>query len=250
MRIRQVAFVAEKLEAAADDLCSTLDVEVGFRDPGVSEFGLENVVIPVGSTFLEVVSPTKMGTSAGRLLDKRSGDGGYMVILQSDDLEADRKRLLDLSVRIVWEIAFDDIATLHLHPRDVGGAILSLDVAHPRDSWRWAGPDWQSHVRTDTTEAITGVEIQSDDPAALANRWADIVEHPVVDAGHGEWEIPLDEGTLRFVPPRDERGEGVCGLELRVSAKERILASARERGLPVVDGSFVACGVRIKFFDG
>jgi len=218
---------------------------VGFRDPGVAEFGLENVVIPVGDTFLEVVSPTKPATSAGRLLEKRRGDGGYMVILQSEDLAADRKRMQDLSVRIVWEIAFDDIATLHLHPRDVGGAILSLDVARPPDSWRWAGPDWRSHRRTDTTLGIAGVEIQSGDPVALAGRWAEIVEHPVVRAGDGICEIPLDEGRLRFVGLRDDRGDGVSGLDLKVRDSARILASARARGLAVEDRAFHMCGVRV-----
>ena len=46
-----------------------LDLEVGFRDPGVELFGLRNAVIPVGDTFLEVVSPIKEGTTAGRLLE-------------------------------------------------------------------------------------------------------------------------------------------------------------------------------------
>lgn len=168
------------------------------------------------------------------------------VALVAEDLDADRKRLSDLSVCIVWELALEDIETLHLHPRDVGGAILSLDVADRPSSWRWAGPDWQAHRKTDTTEWITGVEIQSDDPAALAGRWGEIVEAPFLENAAGEFEIPLDAGCLRFVSLRDERGEGVSGLEVKVSARERVLATARKRGLAVEGDSFVACGTRIK----
>src|SRR5205814_906057 len=83
---------------------------------------LHNAVMPVGQTFLEVVSPVREGTTAGRLLDRRGGDGGYMVILQTADLRADRTRLAALGVRIVWQVELDDIATVHLHPRDLGGA--------------------------------------------------------------------------------------------------------------------------------
>ena len=83
MRIRQIALVARELEPTVSAICDVLDLEVGFRDPGVKLFGLSNAVIPVGDTFLEVVSPTKKDTTAGRLLDRRGGDGGYMVILQS-----------------------------------------------------------------------------------------------------------------------------------------------------------------------
>ena len=42
------------------------DVEVAFRDPGVAAFGLQNAVMPIGRTFLEVVSPVQEGTTAGR----------------------------------------------------------------------------------------------------------------------------------------------------------------------------------------
>src|SRR5207302_11197019 len=108
MHIRQIALVARDLEPVVADLCAVLGLEVAFHDPGVGEFGLHNAVMPVGSTFLEVVSPVREGTTAGRLLDKRGGDGGYMVILQTDDLDTARTRLGPLGVRIVWQIAPDD----------------------------------------------------------------------------------------------------------------------------------------------
>ena len=139
MRIRQIALVARELDPVVDDLCAVLGVEVAFNDPGVAEFGLKNAVMALGDQFLEVVSPFRADASAARYLERRRGDGGYMVILQSDDLDADRTRLARVGARIVWEIAFDDIATIHLHPRDVGGAIVSLDRPLPPASWRWEG---------------------------------------------------------------------------------------------------------------
>ena len=246
MRIRQIAFVAEDLDPIVAQLCSVLDLEVGFIDPGVKEFGLHNAVIPVGDTFLEVVSPKRKGTSAGRLLERRHGDGGYMVILQSQDLDVDRKRLAELEVRIVWEVALDDIAAIHLHPKDVGGAILSMDVADPPSSWRWGGPDWESHRRTETTEWITGVEIQASDPARMAARWSEVVGYPMIDAEHGAFEIPLDAGCIRFVKARDLRGEGISSLELKVRSRSRVLERAAQHGLEVENGRFHICGVRIE----
>ena len=54
MRIRQIALVARDLEQAAADLCGALDLNVGFRDPGVAEFGLENVRLePVPLAYWE-----------------------------------------------------------------------------------------------------------------------------------------------------------------------------------------------------
>ncbi len=42
----------------------------------------------LNDTFLEVVSPVTAGTTAGRLLEKRGVDGGYMIILQTDSVVA------------------------------------------------------------------------------------------------------------------------------------------------------------------
>ncbi len=109
MRIRQVALVAHQLEPVVADLCAVLGIEICFRDEGVGAFGLENALMPVGDTLLEVVSPIRSETSAGRYLERRGGDAGYMVLLQSEDLGADRQRLDRLGVRIVWETTLPDI---------------------------------------------------------------------------------------------------------------------------------------------
>ena len=61
MRLRQIALAAHDLDAATDLLCDVLGIEIGFRDPGVAEIGLVNAVMPVGSDFLQVVSPPHPG---------------------------------------------------------------------------------------------------------------------------------------------------------------------------------------------
>ena len=249
MRIRQVALVAGQLEPAVDALRAVLGVEVAYRDPGVGVFGLENALLSVGDTFLEVVSPMRPDTSAGRFLARRGGDGGYMVILQSDDLTKDRRRVEELGVRIVWETALEDIATIHLHPRDVGGAILSLDEARPPESWRWAGPDWRATIRSDVVSGIVGVELQARDPATLAARWSRLLARPVGVGEDGSPAITLEGGTLRFARDQDGRGEGVSGLDVAALDPARALHAARQQGLPVVGECVSVCGTRLRFTD-
>ena len=241
MFIRQVALVARALDPVVADLRAVLGLGEFFRDPGVAEFGLHNAVMAVGTTFLEVVSPVREGTTAGRFLEKRGGDGGYMVILQTADLGADRRRLAALGVRIVWEIALDDIATVHLHPRDIGGAIVSLDQPRPPASWRWGGPDWESRARTDVVRAIASVTLAAADPARLAARWAEVLGLP---APRGR-QLDLDRGALRFVPA-DGRGEGIVAVGLTASDAGRALAAARERGLPTDGRGAEIGGVRFE----
>jgi len=246
MRIRQIALVARELEPVVADLCAVFGLEVSFRDPGVAEFGLHNAVMPVGDTFLEVVSPIRENTSAGRFLERRRGDGGYMVILQSDDLAADRLRAEELGVRVVWEVALPDIATVHLHPRDLGGALVSLDQPRPEGAWRWAGPGWEQRMRTSVVRRIAGAELQAADSAALARRWAEVLGRGVVWDGADVHEVPLDEGRLRFVPPRDQRGDGITVVELEAADPDRARKVARERGLSPDGARIEIAGTRFR----
>lgn len=209
IRLRQVALVARELDPVVDELCERLGVRVCFRDPGVAEFGLHNALMTIGDQFLEVVSPTSEGTTAGRLLDRRGGDGGYMAIYEVDDLDERVAHLEAHQVRIVWGADLDDIRGRHLHPRDVGGAIVSIDQPRPAGSWRWAGPDWAAHHDTSVVSGIAGVTISADSPADMERRWR---------------ELGLAT-SVRFVRAGD-RGEGLDGIDLvatdRARAGERL----------------------------
>jgi hypothetical protein len=217
LRLRQVALVAADLDAAVEELQKALDIEVGFRDPGVGLFGLRNAVLPAGDSFVEVVSPVEPGTTAGRWLERRGGDAGYMVIVQCDDVDAARARAESAGVRVVWETSLEaenrepEAATIHLHPRDVGGAILSLDTMRPADGWRWAGPAWRDHVRTSQVSGLAGAVLAAADPEAMAARWAAVLGAPALTGADACQEIALDGSLLRFVPSRESR-EGLVGV--------------------------------------
>lgn len=211
MRLRQIVMVAEDLEAAERAIERDLGLEMCFRDPGVAAFGLRNALFPIGDKFLEVVSPTQPGTTAGRQLDRRGGDTGYMVILEVDDLETLRRRFEEYDARIVFEATADGIVGLHLHPADVGGAILSVDQPDTWGEWPWAGPDWPDHVRTGTVNDVLAVVIEAADPSAMAQRWGDLLGREVSDD-----TVSFDEGEIRFVAAAS-RGEGVIGFVLQAT---------------------------------
>lgn len=246
MHVRQIALVARELEPVVERLCSVLGVEVCFHDPGVAEFGLRNALMPIGDQFLEVVCPVREDATAARYLARRGGDGGYMVILQTDALARDRARLDALGVRVVWSITLPDIATLHLHPKDLPGAITSLDEPRPPESWRWGGPSWRDHVRAGRVSAIRGVRIQSAEPQALARRWGEVLDRPVEAQGPGA-RVVLDHGhRIDFVPLQDARGEGLVALELRATDAAAVRAAARETGCLDPADRIVVGGVAVE----
>lgn len=216
IRLRQVALVAADLAPVEAAIIEELGVELCYRDPDVALFGLTNALFPVGDKLLEVVSPMREDTTAGRQLDKRYGDGGYMVILQVDDLDAMRSRIETHNVRVVFTAPGPGITGLHLHPKDVGAAILSVDQADKWDEWPWAGPRWRDHISTRVVTDLVGVAMQSKHPASTAGLWAAVLGRDVDEIGD-QYHVRLNEGVLRFVPPGDDRGDGVCAVDMRAA---------------------------------
>jgi len=247
MRLRQIALVGADLAAAEADIRAVLGLDYAYDDPGVGKFGLKNAVFPVGETFLEVVSPKQPGTTAGRLLEKRGGDGGYMVILQIEDIGAARDRIAKAGARVVEQADLDGgtVAMSHVHPKDVGGAILSLDYMSPWERWQWGGPVWRENVRTDTSVGIVGAELQGENPSAMAGRWGEVLGITPV-ATNGGWRIALDGGELRFVKTEDGRGEGLGRFDVAVRDPDAVRAAAKARGLLTDAGDVVLSGTRVQ----
>lgn len=246
MRLRQIALVAHDLNKAADDIRAVLGVDYAYDDPAVGKYGLSNAVFPIGDTFLEVVSPKQPGTTAGRLLDKRGGDGGYMVILQVDDIGEARNRIREQGARIVEQADRDGVAMSHIHPKDVGGAILSVDYMNPKERWEWGGPHWREHVRTDTSLAVVGAELQSSDPDAMSARWSAVLGRPRAVCDDG-WRIAMDDGgEITFVTAGDGRGDGLGAFTVAVRDVGRVSKAARERGLIDASGNILLSGTRVR----
>ena len=220
IRLRQIALVAHDLESVVGDFHDKIGLDVAYRDPGVKSFGLRNAVMPAGQQFIEVVSPIQDGTTGGRYLERRGGDGGYMVILQIEDHDAVKKRIADLGVRKVVEQDGHEYKIMQLHPKDTGGSFLEIDVQDGGESmdgpWEPAGPNWQA-ARTSVVTGVTAADIQADDPAALATRWSAILGRPVVSDSAGRATIDLDNATLRFVGSTDGRGEGLGGIDVALA---------------------------------
>ena len=134
--------------------------------------------------------------------DGRGGDGGYMAIFQVPDLAAARRRLAGLGARVVWTADLPDIAATHLHPRDVPGAIVSLDWAAPEESWRWAGPSWTGRAPEHAPGGVTGLTIEVADPSAAARRWAAVLGIPASGGNAAVTVLPESGQRLQFVPAR------------------------------------------------
>jgi hypothetical protein len=199
LRLRQICLVATDLAREAAHIEQALGLAECYRDANVARYGLENVLFPVGSSFIEIVSPTRPGTTAGRFLERHGGRHGYMLILDCDDPEERRRHAESLGIRVANVIRHDAYLGVQLHPKDTGAAMIEFNRTvggeDPMGPYSPAGPTWQRAIRKDRTRSLRAVEIECPDPDAFASHWGRILERPVQSA-----MIALDAGAIHFLP--------------------------------------------------
>lgn len=244
MYLRQVALVARDLDSLRAQIFELLGITADYEDPGIIEFGLRNSVMAIGDTFLEIVSPVQEDTTAGRLLERR-GDGGYMVLAQVDDIEPVSLRIDELGIRKVWETDREEVTAFHVHPKDIGAAIVSFDEMRPAGEWIWAGPAWRRQ-QAQHVASISGVDIQAIDPEETANRWSRAFGCDLGLKGD-RIEMRLDTGQVTFKEATDGRGDGVAGLQFDILDREAILEAAARHQLDWKDNEVTICGSVFRF---
>jgi hypothetical protein len=247
LRLRQICLVAPELGPVIADISEIMGLAVCYRDRNVEKYGLVNALMPVDTILLEVVSPFREGTAAGRFIEKTGGRGGYMAIFACDDPDARAKAANAIGVRTANVITHPPYHGVQLHPRDCRAAFIEFNHTEGSDdvlgAYPPAGPDWQTFVAKHVTRALTGVEMQSPEPEELAAPWGRILGLPVSRREGGAVELRLPNAVFRFVAGESEI---MSALEFRVADVGDVREAARARGYDVSDNAFLIGGVEFR----
>ncbi len=193
---------ARDLEDVAGELRSRLDLAEPYSDPNVEHFGLRNAVFALRDTFLEVVSPMRPDAPAARLLERRGGDSGYMLMFQVGDLAAARDRARAAGLREVFEVSIEEMAEVHLHPADTRGAIVSLSEPQPPESWCWGGPGWSERA---APLRVAGAAVAVTDPGAVIERWQRVLGTGLANLGLRVMGDDRDRGLVEIILSAEHR---------------------------------------------
>lgn len=245
-RLRQVCLVAPELAPVEADLAAILDLRPVHRDPNLAVYGLENVILPVGQRFIEIVAPIEANTAAGRFLDSSGGRGGYMAIFDCSDPEARAAHAERLGIPVVNRLAHETYTGRQLHPRHCRAAMIEFNHteggADPHGPYWPAGPHWRDAPASTVTRRLAGIDLHTPVPEDLALHWSRILRT--------DWEA-LDDGfrldavgaDLRFRFDENPR-ECLGALRLTVAEPDAALRRAADRGHPVSADFFHLAGVQ------
>lgn len=254
VRLRQIALVAKDLEKARELLTHVLGTEVVYVDPEVGQWGLENFLLAIGGEVLEVVSPFKEGTAAGRTLEKR-GDGGYMIIMQHADAQA-RKEYVEKQglAKVIFSHRLEKSTMVQYHPKGVkGGVIPELDSHDVTDDnptplntrfspWHACGPDEKSYIegmKRNSHLSLLGVVCRlapnDGDGETAATQWEQIFGAP-----RSRDLVAFTNARLGFIHGEEGKPDGIVSISIGINSdvkRQAVFQRAEERGLFETDGS-------------
>jgi len=117
LNVHHTAIAVEDLDAALSEFAAQYGVEPLYRETVESQ-GVEEAMVPMGGSFIQLLQPLSADSPVGRFLEK-SGEGLHHVAFQVADIEAALQHLRAQGIRLVDE-----------EPR-VGGSGHRIAFVHP-----------------------------------------------------------------------------------------------------------------------
>lgn len=130
--IHHVAIAVDDLDAALADFASRFNVDPLSREV-VAEQGVEEAMIAVGGSHIQLLQPLDANTPVGRFLE-RNGEGLHHIAFAVVDIEAAIDHLLAGGARLIDEqprIGGGGHRIAFVHPKEVAGTLIELvEVDH------------------------------------------------------------------------------------------------------------------------
>lgn len=126
-QIDHVGIAVDDLEAAVEHYRRTLGIEAAHREV-MDDQGVEEVLFPVGASFIQLLGSLGAETPVGRFLEQR-GPGVHHVAYRVDSVAGALDHLRREGVRLVDETprpGSRGTTIAFVHPKGMGGVLVEL----------------------------------------------------------------------------------------------------------------------------
>ena len=127
INIDHVAIAVHDLDASLEGYRSRYRVEPLYREV-VEAQGVEEAMIPIGGSFVQLLQPLSAQTPVGRFLDSR-GEGLHHVAFAVASIDVALEHLREEGARLVDEAARPGgrgTRIAFVHPADLAGTLIEL----------------------------------------------------------------------------------------------------------------------------
>ncbi|MDQ3963421.1 MAG: methylmalonyl-CoA epimerase [Actinomycetota bacterium] len=101
-KVEHIALAVSDLDAAIAHYSDVWGLEVSHRER-VEDQGVEEALLPLGESFLQLLGPTGPDTTVGKFI-ARKGEGLHHIAYEVDDLEAALAELKAKRVRLIDKV--------------------------------------------------------------------------------------------------------------------------------------------------
>lgn len=133
-KIEHVALAVADLDAAIAHYGEVWGIEVSHRET-VDDQGVEEAMLPLGDTFLQLIAPAGEETTLGRFLATR-GEGLHHLAYEVDDLPRTLEDLKAKGVQLIDEVPRHGgrgHLVAFVHPKSNHGLLVELIQSPGRD---------------------------------------------------------------------------------------------------------------------
>jgi methylmalonyl-CoA/ethylmalonyl-CoA epimerase len=127
INLDHVAIAVHDLDASLSDYRNRYQVEPLYREE-VAEQGVEEAMIPLGGSFVQLLQPLGPDTPVGRFLE-RHGEGLHHVAYAVASIDSALDHLKEQGARLVDEFPRNGgrgTRIAFVHPSDLGGTLIEL----------------------------------------------------------------------------------------------------------------------------
>lgn len=132
LNLDHVAIAVRDLDAALAAYKERYLVDPVYREV-VEQQGVEEAMIPVGGSFVQLLQPLGADTPVGKFLD-RHGEGLHHVAYAVTDIEAALSHLKETGARLIDEqprVGGRGARIAFVHPADLAGTLVELVELRP-----------------------------------------------------------------------------------------------------------------------
>lgn len=127
LNLDHIGIAVHDLDAALDGYRSRYGVVALYREV-VETQGVEEAMIPVGGSFVQLLQPLSADSPVGRYVEK-NGEGMHHMAFAVPDIEAALEHLVSEGVRLIDEtprIGGRGAKIAFVHPKDLTGTLIEL----------------------------------------------------------------------------------------------------------------------------
>lgn len=131
LNVHHTAIAVRDLEATLASFRDLYGVEPISREV-IAEQGVEEAMLPLGGSYLQILMPLGPDTPVGRFLERR-GEGLHHVAIQVADIDAALEHLHRQGARLVDEaprIGGGGHRIAFVHPAQTGATLIELVEVH------------------------------------------------------------------------------------------------------------------------